>query len=774
MRVIDSMAELKKTQPENQSEIVYLKAYFSGGNAGGGFFCWDKGSTAADDSGYCIVVENTSQGRWIRQLENYIDYNMFGADNTGGVASDEAIYNAHVCSNQFNIPVVQKSGIFYWKNRTIPVYTSCDLTGAVIKTDRYSGVETPTYGSPSIYQILSRKSQVTLSESEVNELNKNYSQYMVKNSTCLPYDRISEYKDALVIIESETTDIKRYDGGVETLIPKKDIILTTKDGGLLIGFARDFSNGDVSKVTIIPKEDSVLYFNSPKIDCNETVSFRFIECKRSNSQINSVVHVESGASIPNIRTMINITECDNIALNNFELEALQRFESTPGTYGLQLTKSTRIKLERLTGNDGWGITGSNYIKDVKIYNSYLNRFDCHWMAYDISINNSTFKNLGVYLTGGGHLAIRDCIFILDKIPQTGASPEPVFFSPRKDYGQEWDGSILIDGLNIKISEAADIYKFYLAKFVDLNYDPGRDILWPSSIIIKNIFIDGTFKTNNEFFQAIMVSLNPVIATKDDDRKIFCPDTLCVSDVFFHNAKVPSFATAVTWIGFAKRQAVVGVDGENNQVEVGNNLQILSSRTNCNITVRNISQQSLGKRFMYNDLGGVIQIIESTDKWDSSWYNAKNKLALKFNVMIDNCQCSFVDFTAMGELRVINSGVLSIDTYSHGYAQNCNVIVYNSLVCPVSRQKNRNQWLLGYNNKNIDLDDDMLKPPYFINCEFVRPINYSGVEASDQELSDAGRLYLVGSGNYTRSLNDKNAYADQVVQGFWTDFINLMN
>ncbi|MBB7412010.1 hypothetical protein HEM69_023550, partial [Escherichia coli] len=398
MRVIDSMAELKKTQPENQSEIVYLKAYFSGGNAGGGFFCWDKGSTAADDSGYCIVVENTSQGRWIRQLENYIDYNMFGADNTGGVASDEAIYNAHVCSNQFNIPVVQKSGIFYWKNRTIPVYTSCDLTGAVIKTDRYSGVETPTYGSPSIYQILSRKSQVTLSESEVNELNKNYSQYMVKNSTYLPYDRISEYKDALVIIESETTDIKRYDGGVETLIPKKDIILTTKDGGLLIGFARDFSNGDVSKVTIIPKEDSVLYFNSPKIDCNETVSFRFIECKRSNSQINSVVHVESGASIPNIRTMINITECDNIALNNFELEALQRFESTPGTYGLQLTKSTRIKLERLTGNDGWGITGSNYIKDVKIYNSYLNRFDCHWIAYDISINKYTFKNLGVYLT----------------------------------------------------------------------------------------------------------------------------------------------------------------------------------------------------------------------------------------------------------------------------------------------------------------------------------------------------------------------------------------
>ncbi|EMY3403117.1 hypothetical protein AAID35_005027 [Escherichia coli] len=774
MRVIDSMAELKKTQPENQNEIVYLKTYFSGRDVGGGFFCWDENATDVNDAGYCITVENISQGRWIRQLESYINYNMFGADDTGSLASDDAMYNAHVCSNRFNIPVIQKSGSFYWKNRTIPVYTSCDLTGAVIKSNRYSGVETPTYGSPILYQILPRKNKIILSDDEVSELNKNYSQYMVKNSTYLPYDRISEYKDALVIIESETTDIRRYDGGVETLIPKKDILLTTKDGGLLIGFARDFSDGDVSKVTIIPKEDSVLYFDSPKIDCNETVSFRFIECKRSNTQINGVVHVESGVSVPNIRTMISVTECDNINLSNFELEALQRFESTSGTYGLQLTKSTRIKLERLTGNDGWGITGSNYIKDVKVHNSYLNRFDCHWMAYDISINNSTFKNLGVYLTGGGHLAIRDCTFLLDKIPQTGASPDPVFFSPRKDYGQEWDGSILIDGLNIKISEAADIYKLYVTKFVDLNYDPGRDILWPSSILVKNVFINGAFKTNNEFFQAIMVSLNPVIASKDEDRKILCPDTLSVTDVFFHNVKVPSFATAVTWSGFANRQAVVGTYRGNGKVEVGNNLQILSSRTNCNITVRDISQQSLGKKFMYNDLGGVIQIIESTDKWDNSWYNISNKLALKFNVMIDNCQCSFIDFTAMGELRVANSGVLSIDTYSHGYAQNCNVTVYNSLVCPVSRQKNRNQWLLGYSDKNIEVDDEKLKIPYFINCEFVRPVNCSGVKASDQELSEAGKFYLVGSGNYARSLNDKNAYAEQVVQGFWAGFIDLIN
>ncbi|EBL5796150.1 hypothetical protein AAK63_24435, partial [Salmonella enterica subsp. enterica serovar Corvallis] len=137
MRVIDSMAVLKKTQPDNQkkNEIIYLQSYFSGRKVGGGFFCWDENSTEHDDLGYSISVDGVSQGRWIRQLDNYIDYNMFGADDSGASVCDDAMYNAHVCSNKFNIPVIQKTGVFYWKKKTIPVYHSCDLVGAVIKCD---------------------------------------------------------------------------------------------------------------------------------------------------------------------------------------------------------------------------------------------------------------------------------------------------------------------------------------------------------------------------------------------------------------------------------------------------------------------------------------------------------------------------------------------------------------------------------------------------------------------------------------------------------------
>lgn len=362
---------------------------------------------------------------------------------------------------------------------------------------------------------------------------------------------------------------------------------------MLIGFAKSFQCGDVSKVTIIPKENSVLHFESPAISCTETVSLKFIECLRSNTQISSVVHTEHGDNIKNRRAMVSIYLCDNVRLNNFELEALPQIGDAKGTYGLQLSCVTRTKLDNLTGNDGWGITGSNYIKNITVKNAFLNRFDCHWMAFDITITDSTFKNQGIYLTGGGYLTVRNCIFLLDNDPITEERPDPVFFTPRKDYAQEWDGTILIDGLNIKVSPNVRVYKLFVAKFTNIHYDPGRNISWPSSVSIKNVVVDGANKTNNEFFQMVIISLNPEVIATTPMRSIACPNVISVSDVYFHNSSVPSFCTAVTWLGFSGPTAKA----------TENKLQYGASGTNCNITIRDIYQQPDNKKYLLNDWGG---------------------------------------------------------------------------------------------------------------------------------------------------------------------------
>lgn len=217
------------------------------------------------------------------------------------------------------------------------------------------------------------------------------------------------------------------------------MIATTRDSGLSIGFVRDFidenNTGDVKNVQIIPAEDSVLYFKSPQINCNSTVSVRFIRCNRSNTIIDGVVHIESGKPVNNIRSMINVEKCNNVTLKDFEVEAIPRVDST---YGFQFSLCTRLNLTNITGNDGWGIIGSNYLKNVILFDSFLNRFDCHWMAYNIIIENTTFKNLGVYLTGGGFFIARNCTYVLDRDGFTfpSVAPNYTFFNPRADYGQE--------------------------------------------------------------------------------------------------------------------------------------------------------------------------------------------------------------------------------------------------------------------------------------------------------------------------------------------------
>lgn len=747
MLSVKSMIELRKLHSNKDGEVINLLGYKEGGVSGGGFFYWDERNTEIDDGGCTIKVNDIEIGRWVRKLTNYINYSMYGADETGKEYSDDEMYRAHMKANSLRIPVIQNSGNFLWKSKTLPVYESCDLTGSIIMCDSKSGSETPTYNSPVIYDIKPKKKSVFLSPEDISELNKNYIQYMIKNSMFLPFSAISKYKNALIIFESDTIDMTRNNGGEISYNKKKDMIVTTRDGGLSIGFVRDFidenNTGDVKNVQIIPAEDSVLYFKSPQINCNSTVSVRFIRCNRSNTIIDGVVHIESGKPVNNIRSMINVEKCNNVTLKNFEVEAIPRVDSTIGTYGFQFSLCTRLNLTNITGNDGWGIIGSNYLKNVTLSDSFLNRFDCHWMAYNIIIENTTFKNLGVYLTGGGCFIARNCTYVLDRDGFTfpSVTPNYTFFNPRADYGQEWDGTILIDGLTIRISEQAKVNRVCCVKFTPINYDTGRSVVWPTSIVVKNIFVEGANSTFDGYFQSIAV----YIASKCNyNRKILCPCNITVSGMYISKVKVPSFSTAVTWYDF----------GDSSALARENNLQFNTLKTNTNISVSEIYSQPLDSVNLTNDGAGVIQIIERVAECNQKWYNDKNRMALLFNIKITACETAFINFTAIGRLSISSSSVTSIDNYATGEFESCIISVNDCVISPVSRSNKKNQWLLG-NKKTL-----------FINCEFTSPLQFDGVHSTHVLTNELyGVDSLKGFGNYTDNESIYMSY------GSWTPFPN---
>lgn len=747
MLLIESMFDLRKLHATVGGEVVNLVGYKEGSLSGGGFFYWDEKNIEPDDGGCCIKVDGVVVGRWVRKLTNYISYSMYGADESGTEYSDNEMLNAHKKANSLQMPVVQNSGVFLWKNTTLPVFESCDLSGAIIKCDATSGSETPIYNSPVIYDIKPKKKSLFLSPEDVAELNKSYINYMVKNSMYLPFSPISQYHNALVIFESDTVDMLRNNGGEKSSIRKKDMIVTSRNGGLSIGFVRDFIGdnnvGDVKSVRIIPEEDSVLYFKSPQINCNSTVSVKFINCNRSNTIVDGVVHVETGEPVNNIRSMINVQQCNNVTLKNFEMEAIPRVNSTNGTYGLQFFLCTRLKLSNITGNDGWGVIGSNYLKNVYLSNSFLNRFDCHWMAYNVIIENTTFKNLGVYLTGGGEFVARNCTYVLDTDGFTFPSKKPnfSFFNPREDYGQEWDGTILIDGLTIRVSEQAQVSRVCCVKFMPITINTGRNIIWPSSIVVKNLFVEGGRTTQNGIFQSIAVYIS---SKADYGWVILCPSNITVSGMYISDAKVPSFSTAVAWYKFGSRTAVSRV----------NNLQYNSLKSNVNISVSDIYSQPLSANYLDNDWGSTIQIIERVTECDQNWYNTGNSRAVLFNVKATTCDTAFFDFTAIGRLSITASSIMSIDNFATSAFEACYVSVNNCVICPVSRLKTKNQWHLG-NKKTV-----------FMNCEFISPLKIDGSYANYINLEELITGKVKGVNNYTSDDLIKQTYRDVVPVGFW--------
>lgn len=744
MKNIKSMSVLRNTTAENNGEIVLLTSFYENKSIGGGLFIWDAASTAADDLG-CIIKTNSSQmGRWLRFVTHYVNYDMFGADATGVDVSDQRLVNCHNFANTNNLMVIQKSGVFLWRKLSIPVMTDCDLTGATIKTDALSGSTKPTYGSPEIYRIKSRQSAITLTNEELGELNNNFNHYMVPNGFYIPYPPFMQQKDSLIILSTNEVDMLR--SGSEKIY-KKDLIITTKDGGLLIGFNKDLSQGNITSAKIIPKENHSLSFKSPTIKCYSSVSFKFIVCNRSNTTIKDVVHTEAEEYAPQIRSMVYVSEADNVRLINFDQEALPRTNYPDGTYGISMNCVTRVTFQKINGNDGWGLTGCNYMKSIYVNNCSFNRFDCHWMVYDVIIENSTFKNWGIIMTGGGHFIARNCIYTLGKSITQGDTLQTAFFKSRADYAQEWDGSILIDGLTIRMDKQLNTSNVCVVQFTPISFNPHRDIKWPHEINIKNITFDGANGISGNYFQGIGVYLDANISSNvigsNNNLRVVCPNKVSIDGLSFSNSSVNAIGTAIKWLRFG---------GAATYIE-SNKMRHKTSGTTVDISVRNIQSRTKNGITVNNDSHSTIQLVHAIPNWDESWYTDDNENAALFNVTIDSCSSTFIDFSARGRVSASNSIIHSIDIYAGKKSPGSTIRLSSCTIAPVSRNPTSNQWFLG--------EDESV----FIGCEFRRPLNYLG------ELADnIGGARLYGSSNYTLSKSAFDVYNSHTSSGFWAEFV----
>lgn len=590
---------------------------------------------------------------------DYVTYAQFGADLTGTTPSDIQIKACHDFANANNLQVRQNWGMVYWQTTEIEVRTPTDLSGLTVRMDANSGTASLTYSQPTMFTLPASESPIVFSTVAVDDLNNNYSEYFKKLSHRLPNEVFGEYNGAMVKIQGTELDVNRG-GNVANFFNKQESVTLSRRGQTEQPIYKGYV-GTVESVTVYPRETSQFHFKCPNLHLDGVASFCFLRIERSNTKVTGLVITEGSTWPSSVREVVQALNCYKIVLEDWDCLAMALGNtSAGGIYCFTGAHIIGLHAERLRGNGGWGFTGCNYLKNVTFNNNDINRIDCHWGAYDITVNNNRLINFGCLLAGGGTFTARDNEYHI-----TGPLDSPIgesivraLFEARPDYGAEWDGDILIDGLTYIIDPAYIIdigtNQFDVVRMVPSpsNVDFGRAMYHGRNVVIKNVFfrMDGTQQDDTSDLTLSLNALNyGNVAVGAQDQ--FYPHNIIVdnmstthqSDKVKLSAYIPPNYMASTTR--ALYDAVSVAEGDYNQkVSISN----ISSGQN-NYT---------GGRA----LRGLVRFNLDWSLTSSTWTGyTTDTQAIRPLIEVHNCQGAELGIAVVGNVKVFNSEVRKLQT-----------------------------------------------------------------------------------------------------------------
>ena len=440
---------------------------------------------------------------WINSLSifsgigrnGYVTYADFGADLTGVVPADDAIIAAHEYANANNLPVRQNYGTVYWQNKTATVKTDTDLTGLTVRMDANSGTPDLTYSQPVMFLLPASEEPEVLDQSTIDSLNTTYQEYFKKLSHTLPNQVFGDYNGRLVKILGTELDVNRS-GNPASFFNKQETVTISRRGEIEQPIYKGYE-GTIDSIIIYGREVSQLSFKCPNLLLEEVASFGFLRIERSNTKVTGLVITEGSTWPSNIREVVQALNVADLVIEDWDCLAMPLGSTNAGgVYCFTGAHIVRLRAERLRGNGGWGFTGCNYLKSTTFFNCDINRIDCHWGAYDLTVINNRIINFGCLIAGGGTFTARDNEYHI-----TGPLPSPIgesivraFFECRPDYGAEWDGDIIIDGLTYIIDpryiEDLGTNQFDIIRMVPSpsDVDFGRAMYHGRNIVVKNAIL----------------------------------------------------------------------------------------------------------------------------------------------------------------------------------------------------------------------------------------------------------------------------------------------
>ncbi len=428
----------------------------------------------------------------------YVTYEDFGAYADGINDDYIPIRNAHIYANKNDYEVRATEGKQYHIFREeeyapISIKTSTDWCGTeiVIHDENIVGKVTKDY---PIFQIVSNIDGRVITSSSILKNIK-----LRKTTTRIPELSGNGYCLCIVYNEDKKQFIRfglNENDGKE----QQDVFKIDNEGNVMNEIQWNFDK--VSKIVLWPISDDKVTVQNGNFrtilpvgqNKQETGYYnRNIACYRSNCEINNIKHslTNEESTVAPYYGFLKLVQVSDVKISNCKLTAHKYKHSS--TYDLIIDLASNIevnnvKQDNLEDNDRWGITGTNYTKDITYKNCELNRIDAHSGVHNLTIEDSVVGIRGITVVGSGNLKLNNV---------TTLSPSTLVYL-RDDYGSTWNGTINIKNCTIAKAINPQIVTFYTN--YDNNNQPhnyGYDLYLPN-ITIDGLTINDSSNINSKY------------------------------------------------------------------------------------------------------------------------------------------------------------------------------------------------------------------------------------------------------------------------------------
>ena len=432
----------------------------------------------------------------------YVTYEDFGARCDGEYDDFIAIRNAHIFANENNCEVRgtenKEYHIFKYYEDPVEINTNVNWNNSKIiihdeEIENYSG------RYKDIFIINNMKDSVKKIDNPEWTINKKTKKIDISDLNISGYQRYY-----CIAINSDKTQFIRAGSNANSGNYQQDYFIIDNEGNLLNDVQWDFEK--LTSIEFFGIPNTGILIQNVNIITNSLISQSETSYRKNNSKdeyfargiylnyasnvkISGLNHTISNDELSgSYRGIIRAWYGTNLEITDCSLFTRKYSMIDRSTYDLNLYAIVNGKIKNVVSNNigdeqRWGITGTNYSKDIIFENCTLNRIDAHAGIYNLDIINCTIGCKGLTLIGQGNLNV---------IGTTVTSK--AFLILRSDYGSTWDGNVNIKNCTFKYNQSSKEPKLVQIDFLfdDNNYenlhDFGYQCKFPN-LYVENLKID---------------------------------------------------------------------------------------------------------------------------------------------------------------------------------------------------------------------------------------------------------------------------------------------